>query len=48
VEIKNGLLLELNTLPEIFGDEELKKLIFLNAVVQETLHLYASNPSSRP
>jgi cytochrome P450 len=48
VEIKNGLLLELNTLPEIFGDEELKKLTFLNAVVQETLRLYASNPSSRP
>ncbi|KAB8067048.1 cytochrome P450 [Aspergillus leporis] len=47
-EIKNGLLLELNTLPEIFGDDELKKLPFLNTVVQETLRLYATNPSSRP
>ncbi|KAE8414978.1 cytochrome P450 [Aspergillus pseudocaelatus] len=36
-KIKSGLLVELNTLPEIFGDDDLKKLPFLNNVVRETL-----------
>ncbi|KAE8134984.1 hypothetical protein BDV38DRAFT_253580 [Aspergillus pseudotamarii] len=47
-KVKSGLLLELNTLPESFGDDDLKKLPFLNNVVRDTLHLYATNPSSRP
>ncbi|KAI9926169.1 hypothetical protein MW887_004632 [Aspergillus wentii] len=47
-EIKKTLLRELETLPDDFGDDELKKLPFLNHVVNETLRLYASNPSNRP
>lgn len=46
--IRGTLLQELETLPADFGDDELKKLPFLNQVVNETLRLYASNPSNRP
>lgn len=39
---------EPDTLAPDFGDDELKKLLFLNLVVNEALRLYATNPSSRP
>ncbi|CAG8909543.1 unnamed protein product [Penicillium egyptiacum] len=47
-EIQKALVRELDTLPSSFGDDELKKLQFLNHVVNGSLLLYATNPSSRP
>lgn len=47
-KIQNVLVRELDTLPTNFGDDELKELQFLNQIVNETLRLYATNPSSRP
>ena len=47
-EIRKVLLHELDSLPGTFGDHELKELPFLNQVVNETLRLYATNPSNRP
>ncbi|PLB46575.1 cytochrome P450 [Aspergillus steynii IBT 23096] len=46
--VRAALLRELDTLPDGFGDEELRELPFLECLVKETLRLYATNPSSRP
>ncbi|KXX81538.1 putative sterigmatocystin biosynthesis P450 monooxygenase STCB [Madurella mycetomatis] len=47
--VKAALLKELATLPiDGFGDQELKELPYLNAVIEETLRLYGAAPSSLP
>ncbi|KAI0131094.1 putative cytochrome P450 [Daldinia grandis] len=47
-DIKAKLLEELNTLPDGFTDLDLKKLPYLDHVVQETLRLYSAAPSGLP
>ena len=47
-DIRKALLNELHSIPDNFGDNELKQLPFLNQVINETLRLYATNPSNRP
>ncbi|KAI0133364.1 cytochrome P450 [Hypoxylon sp. NC0597] len=47
-EIKEKLLAELRMLPDGFEDEDLKKLPYLNNLIQETLRLHAAIPSGLP
>ncbi|KAI8964797.1 putative cytochrome P450 [Daldinia sp. FL1419] len=47
-DIKEKLVAELKTLPDGFTDPDLKKLPYLDNVVQETLRLYSAAPSGLP
>ncbi|KAI0854016.1 putative cytochrome P450 [Daldinia vernicosa] len=47
-DIKAKLLAELNTLPDGFTDLDLKKLPYLDHVIQETLRLHSAAPSGLP
>lgn len=47
-EIKAKLLEELKTLPSDFGEQDVRKLPYLELVIQETLRLYAAAPSGLP
>jgi cytochrome P450 len=47
--VKAGLVKELATLPgDVFGDQELKQLPYLNGVIDETLRIYGATPSALP
>ncbi|KAL2678701.1 hypothetical protein Neosp_009452 [[Neocosmospora] mangrovei] len=48
VKVKQTLVLELNKLPADFDDNDLRSLPYLNAVIDETLRLYAAAPSALP
>ena len=47
-ELKKALVEELRTLPPDFGDAELRKLVLMNHVINETLRLYSSIASALP
>ncbi|KAH6690439.1 cytochrome P450 [Plectosphaerella plurivora] len=44
-EVKQSLLMELQTLPEDFNDEHLRALPYLQHVIEETLRLYSAVPA---
>ncbi|KAM6517409.1 hypothetical protein FSOLCH5_008371 [Fusarium solani] len=48
MKVKQTLVSELNKLPADFGDNDLRSLPYLNAVIDETLRLYAAAPSALP
>ncbi|KAF1958305.1 cytochrome protein [Byssothecium circinans] len=48
VGIKKQLLAELATLPEVFHNEDLKSLTYLDGVIRETLRLFAAAPAMLP
>ncbi|KAL0931107.1 benzoate 4-monooxygenase cytochrome [Colletotrichum truncatum] len=47
-DVKKRLLEELETLSEDFGYDELKEMLYLNCVIQETLRLYTTLPCGLP
>ncbi|KAI2465630.1 putative cytochrome P450 [Annulohypoxylon bovei var. microspora] len=47
-EIKEKLMTEIRTLPDNFEDPDVKKLTYLDLVIQETLRLYSAAPSGLP
>lgn len=48
MKVKQTLVSELNKLPADFGDNDLRFLPYLDAVIDETLRLYAAAPSALP
>lgn len=48
MRVKQTLVSELNKLPADFDDNDLRSLPYLNAVIDETLRLYAAAPSALP
>jgi cytochrome P450 len=47
-DVKGKLVSEVAGLPEVYSDEDLKALPYLNQVIHETLRLYASAPGYLP
>ncbi|KAI1106419.1 putative cytochrome P450 [Jackrogersella minutella] len=47
-EVRDKLVAELRTLPDGFGDQDLKTLPYLDQVIHETLRLYAAAPAGLP
>ncbi|KAI1456501.1 putative cytochrome P450 [Annulohypoxylon moriforme] len=47
-EIKEKLMAEIRTLPDNFEDPDVKKLKYLDNVIQETLRLYSAAPAGLP
>ncbi|KAJ4180512.1 hypothetical protein NW767_014376 [Fusarium falciforme] len=48
MKVKQALLSELMSLPEDFGDSDLRQLPYLNAVIDETLRIHNAAPSGLP
>jgi cytochrome P450 len=47
-DIRTKLVEQLQTLPSLFHDDHLRKLSYLNHVIDETLRLYSAAPSGLP
>ncbi|KAH8594875.1 cytochrome P450 [Bisporella sp. PMI_857] len=47
-EVRDRLIRELDTLPNDFGDKELKDLLYMNQIIEETLRLYSAVPVGLP
>jgi cytochrome P450 len=48
IDLKNRLLAEIATLPNEFHNEDLKSLMFLDCIIQETLRLFSAAPAGLP